>query len=144
MPFRLTSNLIDVFGVSGIEGTFRCTCELAIRCMRENHDLLISVLESLLYDPLMDWKTFNPDPHSVSGSSVFSNILKVVENRLRGVYGERMINKREERRGVQEEKNACAVRHRELSVQGQVENVIKDATDLVNLAQMYIGWMPFI
>lgn len=55
-----------------------------------------------------------------------------------------MINKREERRGVQEEKNACAVRHRELSVQGQVENVIKDATDLVNLAQMYIGWMPFI
>lgn len=112
--------------------------------MRENHDLLISVLESLLYDPLMDWRTFYPDPHGVSGSSVFSNILKVVENRLRGVYGERMINKKEERRGVQEEKNANAVRHTELSVQGQVENVIKDATDLVNLAQMYIGWMPFI
>ena len=55
-----------------------------------------------------------------------------------------MINKKEERRGLQEEKNVSAVRHTELSVQGQVENVIKDATDLVNLAQMYIGWMPFI
>ena len=34
-------------------------------------------------------------------------------------------------------------RHTELSVQGQVDNVIRDATDTMNLARMYIGWMPF-
>ena len=144
MPFRLTANLIDVFGVSGIEGTFRCTCELSIRCMRENHDLLMSVLESLLYDPLMDWKTFYSDSRDMSGSDVFGTILKVVENRLRGVYGERMINKKVSVRGVLGGKGSNAVRHTELSVQGQVENVIKDATDVSNLARMYIGWMPYI
>ena len=144
MPFRLTANLIDVFGVSGIEGTFRCTCELAIRCMRENHDLMMSVLESLLYDPLMDWKTFYSDSRDMSGSDVFGTILKVVENRLRGVYGERMINKKVSVRGVLGGKGSNAVRHTELSVQGQVENVIKDATDVSNVARMYIGWMPYI
>lgn len=49
VPFRLTPNIIDAFGVSGVEGTFRCTCEIAMRCMRENRDLVMSVLESLLY-----------------------------------------------------------------------------------------------
>ena len=35
-------------------------------------------------------------------------------------------------------------RHTELSVQGQVDNVIKDATDVYNLMQMYTGWMPYV
>ena len=136
MPFRLTANFIDAFGVSGVEGVFRSTCERAIRCMRSNRDLIMSELESLLSDPLMDWKTFHTEESS-KGSDVFGQILKVIENRLRGVYGERMIVRRKGDSG-----NSTG-RHTELSVQGQVDNVIKDATDSLNLARMYIGWMPF-
>lgn len=55
-----------------------------------------------------------------------------------------MINKKVSVRGVLGGKGSNAVRHTELSVQGQVENVIKDATDVSNLARMYIGWMPYI
>ena len=76
VPFRLTPNLVDAFGISGVEGTFRCTCEVVMRCMRSNHDLLISVLESLLYDPLMDWRTFYSDGNEKCGSDVFNGILK--------------------------------------------------------------------
>ncbi|KNB43232.1 phosphatidylinositol kinase [Blastocystis sp. subtype 4] len=152
VPFRLTPNIIDAFGVSGVEGTFRCTCEIAMRCMRENRDLVMSVLESLLYisfimeklDPLMDWKIFNTSGQENSGSLVFSTVLKVMENRLRGVYGEMMISPGNRRRGKQKEDMVNAGRHTELSVQGQVDNVIKDATDVYNLMRMYLGWMPFL
>ena len=111
--------------------------------MRANHELLISVLESLLYDPLMDWKTFYSDGNEKRGADVFNVILKVIENRLRGVYGERMIvkpSKAEQR----DSEMVNAGRHTELSVQGQVDNVIKDATDVYNLMRMYLGWMPFM
>ena len=104
--------------------------------MRDNRDLIISVLESLLYDPLMDWRTSYTEG-SMRESDVFVRILKVIENRLRGVYGEKMIIPKKED-GV-----SNTGRHTELSVQGQVENVIRDATDATNLARMYIGWMPF-
>lgn len=146
-----------------MEGTFRGTCEIAIRCMRENRDLVMSILESLLYisysllfnftlfrsvylmhyDPFMDWRTFNRSSSSKSGTLVFSNILKVVENRLRGVYGELMIIPvSKNKKGIDDLVNSG--RHTELSVQGQVDNVIKDATDVYNLMQMYTGWMPYV
>jgi hypothetical protein len=31
VPFRLTQNLIDGFGVAGIEGTFRHVCEITLQ-----------------------------------------------------------------------------------------------------------------
>lgn len=33
VPFRLTQNLIDGFGVTGIEGVFRRTCEITLQVM---------------------------------------------------------------------------------------------------------------
>lgn len=112
--------------------------------MRSNHDLVISVLESLLYDPLIDWRTINSDGNEC-GTDVFKVILKVVENRLRGIYGEKMIVKPKLQSVNRiDEEMMNAGRLTELSVQGQVDNVIKDATNTYNLARMYIGWMPFI
>ena len=93
----------------------------------------------------MDWKTFISSSQENSGSVVFSTVLKVVENRLRGIYGDRMIAPLGRgRKGKQEEDAVNAGKHTELSVQGQVDNVIKDATDVYNLMRMYLGWMPFM
>ena len=30
VPFRLTQNMIDAFGVAGVEGVFRKTCEVSL------------------------------------------------------------------------------------------------------------------
>ena len=30
VPFRLTQNLVDAFGVAGVEGVFRRTCEVSL------------------------------------------------------------------------------------------------------------------
>jgi len=54
VPFRLTQNIIDGFGITGVEGVFRRCCEITLRILRENRNSLISVLESFVHDPLLD------------------------------------------------------------------------------------------
>lgn len=55
VPFRLTQNVIDAFGVSGYEGAFRKVSEITLRVLREHRDALYSVLETFVHDPLVDW-----------------------------------------------------------------------------------------
>jgi len=55
VPFRLTQNLVDAFGVTGYEGVYRRCCEVSLRVLRNNKDTLMSVVETFLYDPLVEW-----------------------------------------------------------------------------------------
>jgi serine/threonine-protein kinase mTOR len=61
IPFRLTRMLVMAMEVSGIEGTFRLTCERVMKVMRENRDSLIAVLEAFVHDPLISWRLLNPN-----------------------------------------------------------------------------------
>lgn len=90
VPFRLTQNMIDAFGVEGVEGPFSASCCMALKVpcfassflldqrnsvpncmqvMRTHRDTILSVLETFVHDPLMEWhgheakpeaETFNP------------------------------------------------------------------------------------
>lgn len=55
VPFRLTQNLVDALGVAGYEGAFRKTCEITLQTLRSNLGPLMSVLETFLHDPLVEW-----------------------------------------------------------------------------------------
>ncbi|KAJ9460065.1 Serine/threonine-protein kinase TOR [Diplonema papillatum] len=64
VPFRLTRMLVAAMEASGNEGTFRYTCESVMRCLRKNRDSLTSLLETFVYDPLINWRlleTVNPE-----------------------------------------------------------------------------------
>lgn len=79
VPFRLTQNMVDAMGITGIEGLFRITCEVTGVLVRENEASLMNILETLLYDPLLDWKTQNkPQEH-----------LKKVRNKIRGLLDDK-------------------------------------------------------
>ncbi|KAL4787723.1 armadillo-type protein [Aspergillus varians] len=56
VPFRLTRMLAFAMEVSNIEGSYRITCEAAMRVLRENKDSLMAVLEAFLHDPLINWR----------------------------------------------------------------------------------------
>lgn len=56
IPFRLTRMLINAMDASGIEGTFRTTCEQVLAVLRENRDSLMAVLEAFVHDPLINWR----------------------------------------------------------------------------------------
>ncbi|KAG0239164.1 Serine/threonine-protein kinase smg1 [Actinomortierella wolfii] len=56
VPFRLTRNIMSGLGVLGVEGQFRIGCEQALKVMRKNKEILVTLLEAFVYDPLVDWQ----------------------------------------------------------------------------------------
>lgn len=56
VPFRLTRMLVRAMEASGVEGTFRITCEETMRVLRSNKDSVMAVLEAFVYDPLINWR----------------------------------------------------------------------------------------
>ncbi|KAK2716792.1 hypothetical protein QYM36_007065 [Artemia franciscana] len=55
VPFRLTQNIQTALGPTGIEGTFRHSCEHVMSVLRDGKETLLTLLEAFLYDPLIDW-----------------------------------------------------------------------------------------
>eukprot|EP00095_Tigriopus_kingsejongensis_P005635 maker-scaffold420_size176246-snap-gene-0.24 protein:Tk05635 transcript:maker-scaffold420_size176246-snap-gene-0.24-mRNA-1 annotation:"target of rapamycin" len=62
IPFRLTRMLINAMEVTGIEGTYRRTCESVVHVLRNNRDSLMAVLEAFVYDPLLNWRLMETGP----------------------------------------------------------------------------------
>ena len=60
VPFRLTRMLIKALEVSGIEGTFRITCENVMKVLRGNKDSLIAIFASFIHDPLVSFRIMIP------------------------------------------------------------------------------------
>uniref|UniRef100_A0ACD5TGP8 Uncharacterized protein n=1 Tax=Avena sativa TaxID=4498 RepID=A0ACD5TGP8_AVESA len=59
VPFRLTRMLVKAMEVSGIEGTFRTTCENVMQVLRTNKDSVMAMMEAFVHDPLINWRLFN-------------------------------------------------------------------------------------
>ena len=121
VPFRLTHNMVDAFGAYGYEGPFRKSSELTNKILRQHEDTLMTILETFLYDPTTDFigkkkrrDTIVPDTPE--------GVLENVRNKVRGLLPGESVP---------------------LSVEGYVDELIKQATDTFKLASMYIGWCPF-
>ncbi|KAJ7779782.1 phosphatidylinositol 3-kinase [Mycena metata] len=72
IPFRLTRMLTHAMEVSGIEGSFRKTCEISMHVLRGNKESLMAVLEALVYDPLINWRLMQPDDAATTTSTTTS------------------------------------------------------------------------
>ena len=62
VPFRLTRMLIKAMEVSGIEGSYRSTCERTMSVLRDSRDSLVAMLEAFVYDPLISWRLVDLSP----------------------------------------------------------------------------------
>lgn len=124
VPFRLTHNMVAAMGIYGYEGPFRKSSELTLRILRQQEETLITILEAFIYDPTLDLQrekrsskksdqTVRLQPQSVVDS---------IKRKVKGLLPNETIP---------------------LSVEGQVEELIKQAVDPRNLTAMYIGWCPF-
>ena len=56
VPFRLTRMLVAAMEVSGIEGSYRSTCEAVMRVLRLHRDSVMAMLEAFVHDPLINWR----------------------------------------------------------------------------------------
>ena len=52
--------LVKALEVSGIEGTFKITCENVMRVLRYNKDSLITILTAFVHDPLISFRFLIP------------------------------------------------------------------------------------
>nr|XP_019011517.1 uncharacterized protein I206_03617 [Kwoniella pini CBS 10737]OCF50298.1 hypothetical protein I206_03617 [Kwoniella pini CBS 10737] len=127
VPFRLTQNMVDALGVTGVEGVFRKAAEISMAILRTNSDSLMSVLEAFVHDPLIEWMksvsfiTGRSKSEKDIKASADRN-LKPIKAKLRGIRVDGTV----------------------LSVPSQVEALIKEATSQANLAAMYVGWAPWL
>lgn len=53
--------------VSGIEGSYRSTCERTMSVLRSSRDSLVAMLEAFVYDPLISWRLADLSPGGPSG-----------------------------------------------------------------------------
>jgi serine/threonine-protein kinase ATR len=121
VPFRLTHNMVDAFGVFGVEGPFRKCAEVTMKVLHENRELLMSVLETFLHDPLCEWSHSQNDEDGENQKAIQS--LATIDKKLQGFVTTARLP---------------------LSVSGQVEELISQAVDPENLSSMYIGWAPYL
>jgi len=69
VPFRLTRMLVNAMEVGGIDGTFRSTCELVLSVLRQNRSSVMAMLETFVYDPLINWRLLPEDGDKKNKSS---------------------------------------------------------------------------
>ena len=55
VPFRLTRDIVDGFGLCGVEGIFRNSCESILELLKSSREQIMTIFEVLLYDPLHNW-----------------------------------------------------------------------------------------
>ncbi|RKP33692.1 kinase-like domain-containing protein [Dimargaris cristalligena] len=156
IPFRLTRMLILAMEISGIEGSFRMTCEHVMRVVRQNKDSLMAVLEAFVYDPLINWRLTpaKNGPMFTEGDlgprrgpqQREDLIVTREETNMLGLAGGGDKNPRAVE-AIERVENKLAGRDfrpdQQLDYSQQVDKLIKQATSSENLSQLYIGWCSF-
>jgi len=169
VPFRLTRMLTHAMEVSGIEGSFRKTCEISMQVLRDNKESLMAVLEAFVYDPLINWRLMQADAEVRQGEESDAAAdrpeLAWVAARPQDVTRPLRANENDifneagGETGGQEVRNKQAllaynrVQHKltgrdfnediALSVEDQVDKLIRQAMSLENLCQCFAGWCAF-
>ncbi|KAJ3291727.1 serine/threonine-protein kinase M1 [Borealophlyctis nickersoniae] len=150
VPFRLTHNMVDAFGVTGVKGkqrsvvsvfisnksptalitgVFHKSCEVSLRVLRNSRETLMSVLETFLYDPLCEWS--KPPRQGSNAQGAPPAVATGEQENQQAVKSLETINRKLQ--GYFDRFNLP------LSIEGQAQELIDQATDPKNLSQMYIG-----
>jgi len=51
--------MIDGLGITGYEGIFLKVCEITLSVLRTHKETLMTVLETFIHDPLVEWTKTN-------------------------------------------------------------------------------------
>lgn len=124
VPFRLTHNMVAAMGIYGYEGPFRKSSELTLSILRQQEETLVTILEAFIYDPTLDLqKDKRTSKRDIGVRLQPQSVVDSIKRKVKGLLPNESIP---------------------LSVEGQVEELIKQAVNPRNLAAMYIGWCPFL
>uniref|UniRef100_A0A0D9UVU8 Serine/threonine-protein kinase ATM n=1 Tax=Leersia perrieri TaxID=77586 RepID=A0A0D9UVU8_9ORYZ len=135
VPFRLTRDMIDGMGVTGVEGVFRRCCEKTLSVMRANKEALVTIVEVFVHDPLYKWAL---SPLKALQRQKEADVMDSCLDESQEAYEG---NKDAARAILRVKQKLDGYEDGEMrSVQGQVQQLIQDAVDADRLCQMFPGW----
>ncbi|XP_056139019.1 serine-protein kinase ATM [Lampris incognitus] len=153
VPFRLSRDIVDGMGITGVEGVFRRCCEKTMEMMRTSQEAVLTIVEVLLYDPLFDW-TMNPlkafylqqDEQQELNATLNSTLGRDdIDNNRKASSDSQSVNKVAERVLLRlQEKLKGVEEGTVLSVGGQVNLLIQQAMDPTNLCRLFHGWRAWV
>lgn len=158
VPFRLTRDIVDGFGIAGTEGVFRRCCEFTLEALRTHKNAIMTLLNVLRYDPLYSWslsplrakRMQEEQDRDIASTGTSSVVPSTVGRPSRGTrssaaaegdFGAEPIKKDEDEAdeavralgGVEKKLTT------NLSVTAAVNELIQQATDEKNLALLFAG-----
>lgn len=150
VPFRLTRDIVDGMGIYGTEGIFKRCSEKTMEVLRNSQEILRTILEVFLYDPLYDWTvsrkhtSFQHHQEKVDSDPLESCSLSCFKN-YKDVQNCQEVNKTAERALIRLQQKLQGMEDTiPMSISGQVNMLIQKAQDPRNLCQLYPGWQPYL
>lgn len=123
-----------------VEGVFTRCCEHTMRVLKDNYELLMTIVEVFLHDPLYKWTLSPMKAMNIQRdeNDYFSdNTSKTGLEDTRTADAEYILH-RFKRKLLGHENGGL------LSVEGQVKQLIKEAQDPERLCRMFSGWGAWI
>jgi ataxia telangiectasia mutated family protein len=167
VPFRLTRDLVDGMGYTKTEGVFRRCCEFTMDTLREERESIMTLLNVLRYDPLVNWSVTPTkakrmqEANQETGANSTARSTTVAPGGTPAPSGQPGVEeaaaaagmvhesnkKREKEEQAGEAGRALSVVEKKLSktlsTKATVNELIQQATDEKNLAVLYMGWASY-
>ncbi|EAT82694.2 hypothetical protein SNOG_10359 [Parastagonospora nodorum SN15] len=162
VPFRLTRDLVDAMGYTKTEGVFRRSCEFTMDTLREERESIMTLLNVLRYDPLVNWSVTPTKAKRMQEGNQDTNVQNgarastVAPGGTPAPSGQAAMEdqvvhesnkKREKEEQAGEAGRALSVVEKKLSktlsTKATVNELIQQATDERNLAVLYMGWASY-
>ncbi|KAJ3289201.1 hypothetical protein HK104_007669 [Borealophlyctis nickersoniae] len=146
VPFRLTRDIVDGMGITGVEGAFRRCCEETLKVLRAESYIVLTILDVFRYDPLYNWKRSLQDEERRRLANADRHLADQIDAR-RAQQTDGTPEPADARTGNKEAERALLdVRKKlssPLSVEYQVNELIQSAMDPRNLCKLFPGWQPW-
>ncbi|XP_055323121.1 serine/threonine-protein kinase ATM isoform X2 [Sitodiplosis mosellana] len=135
IPFRLTRDLVDALGPSGVEGVYRKSCEKTMEVLRKNKSTILTIVEVLLHDPLYAWALTSNQASKRQQTDIQIN----EEDQDINTMAERALWRLEEKLDGKH-----VSRSEGISVKRHVEILFKEAMNDKLLCRLFVGWQPYL
>ncbi|KAL5377435.1 hypothetical protein DPSP01_009773 [Paraphaeosphaeria sporulosa] len=156
VPFRLTRDLVDGMGYTRTEGVFRRCCEFTMDTLREERESIMTLLNVLRYDPLVNWSVTatkarrmqeQQDTNAAQRSNTAGPERTPVPSGISATDLEVQGDDKKKDEQAGEAGRALSVVEKKLSTtlstKATVNELIQSATDERNLAVLYMGWASY-
>lgn len=152
VPFRMTRDIVDGMGATGVEGVMRRCCEETLRVLRANKDALTTIVAVLIHDPILKWAVSperanqrQRDDGDAGGDAHNAGNALPHHGGGIGAAPPQEGNLDAERALMRVGQKLDGYEGSELrSVEGQVQQLLQDAQDPEKLCAMYAGWAPWL